>query len=171
MKANFDAALRAVLRHEGGFVNNPSDPGGMTNLGCTKATWEAWVGHPVTAATMRALTPADVAPLYRAKYWDAIRGDELPAGVDYVVFDCAINSGPVKAARMLQEVVGVTADGNIGPATLRAVAARDPAVLVNRFNDSRLAFLQRLPTWRTFGNGWGRRVAEVNDAGRRMVAA
>jgi lysozyme family protein len=82
MKENFESALAAVLHHEGGFVNHPSDPGGMTNLGCTKAVWESWVNHPVSEADMRALKPADVGPLYKAKYWDKVNGDELPAGVD-----------------------------------------------------------------------------------------
>ena len=102
MKENFERALAAVLHHEGGFVNHPSDPGGMTNLGCTKKVWEEWVGHEVDEKAMRALTPADVAPLYKAKYWDKIKGDELPDGVDYVVFDCAINSGPGRAIKFLQ---------------------------------------------------------------------
>lgn len=169
MKENFDDALAAVLHHEGGYVNHPSDPGGMTNLGCTKKVWEEWVRHPVDEATMRALTPADVAPLYRKKYWDAVRGDDLPAGVDYAVFDCAINSGPGRAAKFLQEVVGVSADGAIGPATLRAVAAMPPAEIVQKYQARRLAFLQALPTWGTFGKGWGRRVSEVQIAAADMA--
>ena len=111
MKQNFDAALAAVLHHEGGFVNHPKDPGGMTNLGCTKKVWEEHCGHEVDEKAMRALTPADVAPLYKAKYWDKVRGDELPSGVDYAVFDAAINSGPGRAAKWLQACVGVEQDG------------------------------------------------------------
>lgn len=170
MRENFNAALEAVLHHEGGFVNDNRDPGGMTNLGCTKATWELWVGHPVTEAAMRALTPADVAPLYKAKYWDKVQGDELPAGVDYVVFDAAINSGPGRAAKWLQACVGVDADGAIGPATLRAVAAHSPAQIVEDFNKRRLSYLHDLPTWGAFGKGWARRVAEVDAAAEKMVA-
>ncbi len=170
MKDNFVDALAAVLHHEGGFVNHPADPGGMTNLGCTKKVWEEWVGHAVDEKTMRALTPSDVAPLYKAKYWDKVRGDDLPAGVDYVVFDAAINSGPGRAAKWLQEVVDVVADGAIGPGTLRAVAAMDPAEIVEKYQARRLAFLQALPTWGTFGKGWGRRVAEVGQAAGTMVA-
>jgi len=170
MKENFEKALEAVLHHEGGFVNHPSDPGGMTNLGCTKKVWEEWVGHAVDEATMRGLKPADVAPLYKARYWDKIHGDELPAGVDYVVFDAAINSGPGRAAKWLQEAVGVTADGAIGPGTLKAVAAKNPAEVVAAYQAKRLSFLQALPTWGTFGKGWGRRVAEVGSAADIMVA-
>ena len=104
-------------------MNHPKDPGGMTNLGCTKKVWEEHCGHEVDEKTMRALTPADVAPLYKTKYWDKVRGDELPSGVDYAVFDAAINSGPGRAAKWLQTCVGVEPDGGIGPKTLAAVAA------------------------------------------------
>ena len=170
MKENFERALSEVLHHEGGFVNHPSDPGGMTNLGCTKKVWEEWVGHEVDEKAMRALTPADVAPLYKAKYWDKIKGDELPDGVDYVVFDCAINSGPGRAIKFLQGCVGADMDGAIGPKTLAAVKAADAKALVEDYAKRRLSFLQDLPTWGTFGKGWGRRVAEVQQSGLSMVA-
>jgi lysozyme family protein len=160
MKENWNAALAAVLHHEGGFVNHPLDPGGITNLGCTKATWEKWCGHPVTEQDMRDLTPEDVAPLYKTKYWDKVRADDLPAGVDYVVFDTAINSGPGRAAKLLQETIGTTPDGAIGPLTLRAIAAMPAKDIINSFQDRRLAYLQTLPTWSTFGRGWARRVEE-----------
>jgi lysozyme family protein len=169
MKSNFDEALKAVLHHEGGYVNHPSDPGGMTNLGCTKRVWEEWCGHEVDEKAMRALTPADVAPLYKSKYWDKIKGDELPAGVDYVVFDAAINSGPGRAAKWLQATVGVDPDGGIGPKTLAAVASVDAKTLIDDYAKRRLSFLTDLPTWPTFGKGWGRRVEEVRKAGLEMV--
>ena len=126
MKENFDVALKALLKHEGGYVNHPADPGGMTNLGVTKRVWEEWVGHEVDEQTMRGLTPDAVAPLYRKRYWDAVRGDDLPSGVDLVVFDCAVNSGVGRASKFLQKAVGVADDGKIGPATLRAVASKNP---------------------------------------------
>jgi len=170
MKENFDSALAAVLHHEGGFVNHPSDPGGMTNLGCTKRVWEEWVGHDVDEKAMRALTPADVAPLYKAKYWDKVKGDELPDGVDYIVFDAAINSGPGRAAKWLQQAVGVTADGAIGPGTLKAVSGMPAQDIVEKYQQIRLEFLQALPTWGTFGKGWGRRVAEAQEAAIKMLA-
>ncbi len=169
MKDNFVDPLAAVLHHEGGFVNHPKDPGGMTNLGCTKRVWEEWVGHEVDEKTMRNLTPADVAPLYKAKYWDKVRGDDLPSGVDYVVFDAAINSGPGRAAKWLQEAVDVVADGAIGPATLRAVNAMPAQEIVEKYQQIRLEFLKALPTWDTFGRGWGRRVQEVQTAAVQMV--
>lgn len=170
MKANWERALAAVLHHEGGFVNHPSDPGGMTNLGCTKATWEKWCGREVTEAEMRALAPADVAPLYKERYWDKVQADELPAGVDYVVFDTAINSGPGRAVKLLQEAIGTTPDGAIGPITLRAIAAMPANDVINSFQDRRLVYLQSLSTWPTFGRGWARRVEEGRTAGLQMAA-
>jgi lysozyme family protein len=169
MKENFDKALAAVLHHEGGFVNHPSDPGGMTNLGCTKTTWEEWVGHPVDEKTMRALTPADVAPLYKRKYWDKIKGDELPNGIDYACFDAAINSGPGRSVKWLQGCVGADMDGALGPKTLALVAAADQKELVEDYAKRRLSFLQDLPTFQTFGRGWSRRVIEVNAVALSML--
>jgi lysozyme family protein len=170
MKDNFLDALAAVLHHEGGYVNHPSDPGGMTNLGCTKKVWEEWVGHDVDEKEMRGLTPEKVAPLYKAKYWDRVKGDDLPDGVDYVVFDAAINSGPGRAAKWLQQAVGATADGAIGPGTLKAVSDMSAQEIVEKYQQIRLEFLQALPTWGTFGKGWGRRVAEAQVAAIKMLA-
>ena len=169
MKDNFSKALAAVLVHEGGFVNNPKDPGGMTNLGCTKAVWEEHCGHSVDEKAMRALTPNDVGPLYKRKYWDKVCGDDLPAGVDYVVFDAAINSGPGRAAKWLQACVGVEVDGGIGPKTLAAVRAFSPKHLVEDYTKRRLSFLMDLPTWDTFGRGWSRRVGEVESSALTQI--
>lgn len=170
MKDNFDAALKAILHHEGGFSDHPQDPGGMTNLGVTKRVWEEWVGHEVDEKTMRGLTPEIVGPMYKAKYWDKIKGDDLPAGVDYCVFDAAVNSGPGRAVKWLQGCVGVDQDGGIGPKTLAAVAAFDPKELVEDYAKRRLSFLMDLKTWPTFGKGWGRRVAEVQTSASTMLA-
>lgn len=169
MKSNFDKALAAVLHHEGGFVHILSDPGGMTNLGCTKTTWEEWVGHPVDEKTMRALTPADVAPLYKRKYWEKIKGDELPNGIDYAVFDAAINSGPGRAVKWLQGCVGADMDGALGPKTLALVTAANQKELVEDYAKRRLSFLTDLPTWSTFGKGWNRRVSEVEKTALSML--
>jgi lysozyme family protein len=169
MKDNFSKALAAVLVHEGGFVNNPKDPGGMTNLGCTKAVWEEHCGHPVDEKAMRALTPNDVGPLYKRKYWDKVCGDDLPSGVDYVVFDAAINSGPGRAIKWLQACVGVEPDGSIGSKTLTAVRSFNAKTLVDDFGKRRLSFMMDLPTWPTFGKGWSRRVLEVTATGEQMT--
>lgn len=169
MKANFKSALNAVLHHEGGFVNHPKDPGGMTNLGVTKKVWEEWVGHVVDEKAMRALTPEVVGSMYKAKYWDKIKGDDLPAGVDYVVFDAAVNSGPGRAAKWLQACVGVEPDGGIGPKTLAAVNAFPQDELVSDYGKRRLSFLMDLAHWGTFGKGWTRRVNETTAHAGKML--
>lgn len=164
MKQNFASALKAVLAHEGGFSDHPLDPGGMTNLGVTRRVWEEWRGRPVSVKEMASLTPELVAPMYKAKYWDKVRGDDLPAGIDYVVFDAAVNSGPGRAIKWLQGAVGAEPDGALGPKTLAAVRAQIPSVLAKAYGDRRLAFLHDLPTWDTFGRGWAKRVEEVARA-------
>jgi lysozyme family protein len=170
VKENFPQCFALVLKNEGGYVDNPADPGGATNLGCTKAVWEQYVGHSVTKDDIKALTPNDVMPLYKAKYWDTIKGDDLPEGVDYAVFDFAINSGPSRAAKALQSVLGVTpVDGQIGPATLAACETANPRDVATAVCEARLAFLQTLPTYDTFGRGWSRRVSEVEESAFKMV--
>ena len=170
MRANFEASFNHLMKHEGGFVNHPKDPGGMTNLGVTKRAWEEYVGHTVDEATMRGLTRETVAPFYKARYWDKVRGDDLPSGVDHAVFDYAVNSGTGRAAKALQAAVGVPADGAIGPKTLAAVAAADAEDLVEKICRGRLDFLQALPTFATFGKGWTRRVAEVEQQASEFMA-
>jgi len=169
MKENFARAMDHLLKSEGGFVNPPADPGGMTNFGVTQRVWEAWVGHPVTEKEMRALTPTIIGPMYKAKYWDKVAGDLLPAGVDYTVFDAAVNSGPGQAAKWLQRIVGVEADGKIGPHTLAELGRMDAKDVVSKFRDYRLIFLKDLSTFGTFGKGWTRRVTEVTDAASHMI--
>lgn len=169
----FEAALTEILKHEGGFVNHPRDPGGMTNLGVTKRTWEDWTGSPTTEAAMRSLTRTAVAPLYRKNYWDAIHGDEMPGALALCVFDFAVNAGPGRSARYLQKLVGAVQDGQIGPATIAAVndAARTqtPAELVRRFQQSRRDYYRQLGTFKTFGKGWLRRVDDVESAALRLA--
>ena len=171
MQSNFETCFDLMIAHEGGFVNHPKDPGGMTNLGVTKRVWEEWVGHEVDEKQMRALTPEIVAPLYKRKYWDAVRADDLVAGVDYCVFDVAVNSGPGRAIKFLQSCVGTTPDGGFGAITLAAVkeAEKDPARLIELYCARRLEFLQSLKTFETFGKGWSRRVQEVKDKALKML--
>ena len=171
MKQNFDKCLAILLKHEGGYVNHPSDPGGMTNLGVTKRVWEEWTGHEVDEKQMRALTPTTVAPLYKRKYWDACRADDLISGLDYAVFDCAVNSGVGRAIKLLQSCVGATPDGGYGSITTALVkkAEADPTKLIELYCAKRLEFLQLLKTFETFGKGWSRRVAEVKDAALKML--
>ena len=159
----FEEALEHVLKHEGGFVNHPADPGGMTNLGVTKKVWDEWIGRESSEDEMRNLKPEDVAPLYKKMYWDRVKGDDLPSGVNYCVFDAAVNSGTGRAAKWLQEAVGAVPDGAIGAKTLANVAAHDADSLVNAYCDVRLNFLKSLKTFDTFGKGWSRRVEGVRQ--------
>ena len=169
MLENWENSFQMVLKHEGGFVNNPKDPGGMTNLGVTKAAWEAYWNRSSSEAEMRSLTPNIVKPFYKAMYWDKIKGDQLPAGVDYAAYDLAVNSGVGRAAKYLQQIAGVVADGAIGPKSLEAIKACDPEQVVDALCDMRLDFLKRLPTFETFGKGWSRRVAEVKAKATDMA--
>jgi lysozyme family protein len=169
-RENFEAALIHVLESEGGYSQHPRDPGGMTNLGVTKRVWENWIGREVDEAEMRSLTPKLIGPMYKQMYWDKIKGDDLPAGLDYVVFDAAVNSGPSRAAKWLQSAVGAVPDGIIGPATLRAVQSHLVADLIATYQATRLEFLKNLATWDTFGKGWGRRVAEVTAHSAHIIA-
>ena len=169
MRENFAEALQHVLKHEGGFVHHKDDPGGMTNLGVTRNVWKEWVKHEVDETEMRALTPELVAPLYKANYWDACRCDDLPRGVDYCVFDSAVNMGSSRAAKLLQAALGVTADGAIGRATIAAATAADPVELLEAFSLGKEAFYQSLATFQTFGKGWLNRVAHVQDAAEQMM--
>ena len=170
MKENFEEALKAILKHEGGYVNHPRDPGGMTNLGVTKKVWEAWVGHPVGEKEMRELTPDTVAPMYKKKYWDAVKADELPTGLDYLMFDFAINAGPGRAIKTMQKAIGTTPDGAIGPKTMAALKAADPTDLIAKFSMEKELFYKALPTFATFGKGWLRRVDEAKSHAVTMLA-
>lgn len=169
MREYYAESLAEVLKHEGGFVNHVKDPGGMTNLGVTKATWEEWVGHPVDEKAMRALKPSDVATMYKRKFWDKISGDLLPKGIDYCVFDAAVNSGPGRASKWLQGVVGVDMDGSIGPKTLNALNGVNHEQFISDYCKRRLSFMQDLPTWATFGKGWTKRVTEVEQTALKML--
>ena len=170
MKDNWEKSFELMLASEGGYVNHPSDPGGMTNLGVTKRVWEEWVGRESNEKEMRSLTPEMVAPLYKRKFWDACKCDELPTGVDYLVFDFAVNAGPGRSAKILQTAVGVPADGGIGPITLAAVKAQDPTELIQKFSDAKEAFYRSLNTFETFGKGWLNRVAAVKIKASSMLA-
>lgn len=168
MNTNWDACFNHLIKHEGGYVDHPQDPGGRTNLGVTQAVWEDWIDRAVSEENMKALTPAKVAPLYREMYWDRIKGDKLPSGVDYCVFDAAVNSGASRAAKWLQTTIGAVADGVIGEQTLKQVLLTNPQMVIDKYSANRLAFLQRLATWPTFGKGWERRVEEVRVTALKM---
>ena len=173
----YDESLSRLLVHEGGYTNNPSDPGGPTNFGITiydarkYAAEFDWIkGRSPSAADVRAMPLWFAKKVYKAKYWDAQACDELPAGVDYAAFDYGVNSGIGRSKKVLQRAVGVAADGALGAATMRAVAAHDAKEIIEAICDERLRFLQALRTWPVFGRGWGRRVAEVRSVALAMAA-
>ncbi|MFG6591294.1 glycoside hydrolase family 108 protein [Sulfitobacter sp. 1A12157] len=156
-----EVSIARILRHEGGFVNHPKDPGKATNKGITIATYRRYIKASGTVADLKALTTEQAVKVYRYQYWNAVRGDDLPAGLDYAVADFAVNSGPSRAIKYLQNVLSVKADGVMGPVTIAAAQKARPIIAINLLCDDRLAFLKRLRTWGTFGRGWQRRVDEV----------
>lgn len=144
---NRETSIKLTLKHEGGYVNNPKDPGGETNYGITKATAAANGYH----GSMRAIPMAVVIEIYRQKFWNAVRGDSLPMGFDFAVYDFGVNSGPARANKYAAGITGTAAQ------------------MVKTLCAKRLSFMRALGTWATFGKGWSRRVAEVEAQGVKMA--
>lgn len=161
MRSNFPACLDEILAHEGGYVNHPSDPGGETNMGISKRSYPR--------ENIRGMTRQRAGEIYRRDFWKPVRGDDLPPGLDLVAFDPAVNSGVSRGAKWLQQALGVTPDGKIGPVTLAAADKADPLVVIDRACDLRLAWLQTLPIWGTFGKGWARRVESIRATAKEMA--
>lgn len=169
--ARFRRCLAEVLKHEGGWADHPKDPGGATMKGVTIAVFREFKGRPVTKDELRNISDADLRAIYKRGYWDKVRGDDLPAGVDLMVFDLAVNSGPGRAIKFLQAAVNAEADGVIGPATLANVRALPPAEIVDRLANRRDRFFRSLSTFPTFGRGWIRRLQEVTAVADRWAGA
>tara|TARA_B100000900_G_scaffold353135_1_gene321119 strand:- start:4569 stop:5078 length:510 start_codon:yes stop_codon:yes gene_type:complete len=161
MKSNYDKCLETILHHEGGYVNHPKDPGGETNLGVTKRVYQEHGG----TKDMKDLVVEDVAPIYKKGYWDRIKGDDLPGGLDLCVFDFGVNAGPARAAKFLQSMIGTKVDGGIGPNTLAKVEEyireNGEHEAVNKYQEMRQRYYTELKTFDTFGRGWTRRVDET----------
>jgi lysozyme family protein len=171
MTDRFPRAFALVAVHEGGYVNHPDDPGGATNRGVTQRTYDAHRdrrGQP--RRDVRQITDAEVQAIYRGQYWNAVKADDLPPGVAYCVFDAAVNSGPGRAARWLQEVIGARVDGVVGNETISKARSANASQVINRYCDRRLAFMQSLRHWNTFKNGWTRRVSEVRQQSLKWAA-
>ena len=169
-KGNFSNCLAVTLPHEGGWSDHKSDPGGATMKGVTLAVFRKY--RPgATKADLRAISDADVQRIYSVGYWNPVRGDDLPAGVDLATFDFGVNSGVSRASRYLQAVVGAKQDGVIGPATVAAVNSRRAADVVRGICARRLSFVQGLKTFATFGRGWSRRIADIEARGVKMSGA
>jgi len=169
MNTNFDKCLALVLIHEGGFVNHPRDPGGATNRGVTQAVYDAYrKTRGRGQQSVKFITDDEVKAIYKFQYWDRVQGDLLPRGLDYAVFDFAVNSGVGRASKYLQAVLGVAQDGVIGAKTLAAV--QSPYNAINALCDRRMSFLRNLKTFLTFGKGWTRRVQDVRAHALEMAS-
>ena len=166
---NFAKSLELVLRSEGGYVNNPKDPGGETMRGVTKAAWSTWLKRTIMPGEMAKLTVADITPFYKALYWDKAYCNQLPAGVDYMAFDAAVNMGVGQSIRLLQRSLGCVADGVIGPNTMKAINEADTKTLIDKFSAQKEMFYRSLGTFATFGRGWMRRIEEVKQAALSML--
>lgn len=167
---NFPACLKRVLHHEGGFSNHPKDPGGATMKGCTQGVYDAYrKRHGLPLQSVKLISDAELLDIYRTQYWRPARGDDLPKGVDLVVFDFAVNSGPDRAIKHLQRALGLREDGTVGNATLAKLLTADPDRIVAAISASRLEFMQKLGTWGTFGNGWKSRVNDIRQTAEDMI--
>lgn len=171
--SNFAKSFALVLKSEGGYVNNPHDPGGATNFGITQRVYDAYrVSKGWGKAPVRMIGADEVEAIYRAQYWDACKCDALPPGVDYAVYDYAVNSGCVRAAKGLQRAIPTEpVDGHIGLSTIAAAKTASPGAVVLRLCAGRLGFLQALTTWKYFGKGWANRMRDVQAAALQMAKA
>ena len=165
----FAICLERVLAAEGGFANDPADPGGATKFGITRANLQDWRGAPVHEADVRALTLAEAAAIYRARYWDAMRCGILPTGIDLMVFDCGVHAGVSQSVKFLQRATGAVVDGILGPQTAAAAAALPSREVIQRLAALRLGFCRSLPTWARFGKGWTRRIETMKKAALAMI--
>ena len=161
MKENFDKSLALILKHEGLYIDHPQDPGGATMKGITLATFTEFKGRAMSKEELRAISDADVRAIYKSRYWDAVRADELKPGVDLLAFDMAVNKGVGRAAKLMQRGAGVTEDGALGPKSMAAINALDAADIIAKVSEARRDFYKSLKTFPTFGKGWLRRVDET----------
>lgn len=169
-KATYDESLSRLLVHEGGYTNHPSDPGGPTNFGITIFDYRKYVKPDATAADIKTMKLEEAKTIYRAKYWDAQRCDELPAGVDFAIFDYGVNSGIGRSGKVLRRVLGLPDNTSVvNDEVIAAANGTDAKSLISDICDERLRFLKALKTWPVFGGGWGRRVVEVKAAALHMM--
>lgn len=176
--AEFDRSLTKVLVHEGGFSNHPDDPGGATMKGVTQRVYDTYrKSKGLHTQSVKLITDAELKAIYRREYWDKIKGDDLPAGVSYVVFDGAVNSGVTQSVKWLQRALQALGlytgliDGNIGQGTLLAVSGvNDNDGLIAKIIERREAFLRALKTWKTFGKGWLARIRGVLAVGQAWAS-
>lgn len=154
MKQNYNYCLQELLKDEGGYTNDPKDPGGPTNFGITLTDYRKYINPTGTALDVKSMTVDQAKAIYKPKYWDAVNADNLPSGVDYTVFDYGVNSGVSRANKIYTKFKG-----------------NDVVHTITLINDERLSFLQSLPTWGRFGKGWGTRVANVRSKSIKLTQA
>lgn len=174
MKSNFPKALEKVLVHEGGYVNHPDDPGGATNKGVTQGTYNNWLRSMGRGRkSVKYIADNEVHAIYKKGYWDKVRADDLPSGLDYAVFDGAVNSGPSRSIKWLQKALGgLTVDGKLGPNTMGKVknlSRVEVVQVIDRMLNFRMGFLRSLRHWATFGRGWTNRVSGVEKDAKLMA--
>ena len=171
MKSTFDLIIADLLHIEGGFAHRSrkADPGGPTHYGITQGTLSAWRERVVGVEEVQALRQSEAIEIYRVQYWNAVQGDRLPLGLDFALFDFAVNSGPARAVKTLQAILGVGVDGVLGIKTLTAIKQRSASFLVNELSVCRLAFMKRLRNWPYNKNGWSRRVREVQEKSLSLI--
>ena len=167
--SRFPQCLAETLKWEGGFSDHPKDPGGATMKGVTQRVYDGYRARKgMRKASVRTIRSEEIDEIYREQYWRLIAGDQLPDGVDLVIFDFAVNSGPARAVRTVQQVLGLRTDGDMGNVTLAEIAAQDPVEIIEKVCAARLSFLRRLSTFSTFGAGWQNRVNAIRSSALAM---
>lgn len=167
---SWQTCLDWVLEREGGYVDNPRDPGGVTNMGITIETLSRYLGRQATVVDMHVMTRQLAGEIYYHDYWHANRCDEMPPGVNLIMLDCVVMSSPVTVRKWLQAAVLVPQDGVLGPKTMEALAHCRPGLVVQSMTAYRLQHYQSLPTWDTFGRGWTARIDATHDRALQLVA-
>lgn len=168
---SWNRVIHKLLEDEGLASNHKEDNGGATWRGVTLKAWREYKqDDSISFSELQATPMSEIKRFYNKMYWKPIQGDVLPVGLDYVVFDMSVNSGPTKAIKTLQKALGVEADGKIGPKTLAAIRGCDVKATIRKFQSDRLSFMQRLSDWTYFGRGWKRRVSEVEQDALNMIA-
>lgn len=173
MDANFSECFSETAAYEGGYSDNPHDPGGATYRGVTQNVYDGYLklkGLP--PKWVRWMSDAECEDIYRKQYWSAAHCSDLPAGLDMTQYDEAVNTGPVQATKLLQQALAIQVDGAFGLETLGAIQkCNDIPGLIKRVCAARLSFYHRLKTWIYFGVGWNKRKIGIQAKALEMYAA
>jgi len=166
---DFKECLDLVLKSEGGYVDDPRDSGGRTNLGVTQKSLEEWLGHDVDEKFMRKLTPEMVEPFYEQKYWRPCYAGVLPRGLNYLMFSAGVMSGPGRSVKLLQQAIGCVSDGVIGSRTREQIRNSNIATLITKFSEARREYYRTLKSFPVFGKGWLARVDREESEALQMI--